>query len=171
MYINRDEQGYITEQYSTLPLTDNQEEINETSQEWQDFINNSSDYSPSAVLFRKLDLAGLKEYKKQEINQARENAREKEGAEYDNDLFDIDEKSQANITAIVSMLLANNVPEQFVSIYRSKTNKDHSFNKAQMVELGTIIGTKVTEIYQKSWDLKALIDNATTKEEIESITW
>ena len=116
-------------------------------------------------------LDNLKSSKKQEINQAREQARLDEGAEYDNDLFDIDERSQANITAIVSMLLANNVPEQFVSIYRSKTNKDHSFNKAQMIELGTVIGAKVTEIYKKSWDLKALVDNASTKEEVEKIKW
>jgi hypothetical protein len=113
----------------------------------------------------------LKSVKKQDINQAREQARLNEGAEYNNDLFDIDEKSQANITAIVSMLMANNVPEQFVSIYRSKTNVDHKLTKLQMVELGTVIGAKVTEIYKKSWDLKALVDNASTKEEVEKIKW
>lgn len=118
-----------------------------------------------------ISIDNLKSSKKQEINQAREQARLDEGAEYDNDLFDIDEKSQANITAIVSMLMANNVPEQFVSIYRSKTNKDHSFNKAQMVELGTVIGAKVTGIYKKSWDLKEQIDKANTVEEVESIKW
>ena len=116
-------------------------------------------------------LDNLKSVKKQEINQAREQARLNEGAEYDNDLFDIDEKSQANITAIVSMLIANNVPDNYISIYRSKTNVDHKLTKLQMVELGTTIGAKVTEIYQKSWLLKKKVDEATTIEEVESITW
>ena len=113
----------------------------------------------------------LKDNKKQEINQAREQARIDEGAEYDNDLFDIDEKSQANITAIVSMLTANNVPDTYKSVYRSKTNNNHELTKVQMVELGTVIGAKVTEIYQKSWTLKEQVDNATTKEEVEAIAW
>lgn len=109
--------------------------------------------------------------KKQEINQAREQARLDEGAEYNNDLFDIDEKSQANITAIVSMLIANNIPDTYKSVYRSKTNIDHELTKLQMIELGTVIGAKVTEIYQKSWALKAQVDNCSTKEEVEAITW
>ena len=122
-------------------------------------------YAPSQ------DLSELKTLKCNEINMAREQARIDEGAEYDNDLFDIDEKSQANITAIVSMLIANNIPDEFVSNYRSKTNKDHSFNKTEMIQLGTTIGAKVSEIYQKSWDLKEQFEKATTKEEVEAITW
>ena len=122
-------------------------------------------YTPSQ------DLSELKTLKCNEINQAREQARIDEGAEYDNDLFDIDEKSQANITAIVSMLIANNVPDTYKSVYRSKTNIDHELTKVQMVELGTVIGAKVTEIYQKSWTLKEQVNNATTREEIEVIKW
>ena len=113
----------------------------------------------------------LKSSKKQEINQAREQARLDEGAEYDNDLFDIDEKSQANITAIVSMLIANNIPDTYKSVYRSKTNNNHELTKLQMIELGTVIGAKVTEIYQKSWTLKERVNNSTTREEVEVIKW
>ena len=116
-------------------------------------------------------LDNVKSSKKQEINQAREQARLDEGANYNDDLFDIDEKSQANITAIVSMLMANNVPDNYISIYRSKTNVDHKLTKLQMVELGTVIGAKVTEIYKKSWDLKEQIDKANTVEEVEAIKW
>jgi hypothetical protein len=132
-------------------------------------IVDNGDYYEVVKIESSID--NLKSSKKQEINQAREQARLDEGATYNDDLFDIDEKSQANITAIVSMLLANNVPEQFVSIYRSKTNVDHKLNKSQMIELGTTIGAKVSEIYKKSWDLKEQIDKATTKEEVEQITW
>ena len=121
--------------------------------------------------FISVDLEEAKVIQSKRINRAREQARIDEGAEFDIDLFDIDEKSQTNITAIVSMLIANNVPDEFVSIYRSKTNKDHSFNKTEMIQLGTTIGAKVSEIYQKSWNLKEQVDKATTKEEVEAITW
>ena len=121
--------------------------------------------------FISVDLEEAKVIQSKRINRAREQARIDEGAEYDNDLFDIDEKSQANITAIVSMLIANNVPDTYKSVYRSKTNSDHELTKLQMVQLGTVIRAKVSEIYQKSWDLKEQVDKATNKEEVEAITW
>ena len=143
-----------------------------------DLIPNSDCYTLKAdyMNFKGIDqweitLDKLKSTKKQEINQAREQARLDEGAEYDNDLFDIDEKSQANITAIVSMLIANNIPDTYKSVYRSKTNNNHELTKVQMVELGTVIGAKVSEIYQKSWTLKEQVNKATTKEEVEVIKW
>lgn len=110
----------------------------------------------------------LKEAKKAEINTARDEARKTEGAEYKNDIFDIDEVSQSNILAKV--VIARITPTMSF-IYRSKTNKDHELSSEEIINLGLVIGAKVDEIYKKSWALKALVDNATTKEEIESITW
>lgn len=123
------------------------------------------------LILKDRPLTELKEDKKQEINSWRETARDVEGVEYNDDLFDIDQKSQANITAIVSILIANNVTDTYKTVYRSKTNKDHELTKAQMVELGTAIGAKVSEIYKKSWELKEKVDSATSKEEVEVIKW
>ena len=112
----------------------------------------------------------LKQEKHNEINQAREQSRKTEGALYNDDLFDIDETSQSNILAQIKVAeLLNNA--KAIYIYRSKTNQNHSFTVTQLQELGLAIAQKVNEIYQKSWDLKAQVDAATTEEEVKNITW
>ena len=111
-----------------------------------------------------------KQVKHIEINQAREQARINEGAEYDDDLFDIDETSQSNILAQIKVAeLLNNAKATY--IYRSKTNQNHSFTVTQLQELGLAIAQKVNEIYQKSWDLKSQVDSAKSEDELNKITW
>lgn len=108
--------------------------------------------------------------KRAEINEARDNARKTEGAEYDGDLFDIDEVSQSNILAQIKVAEIIGDPKA-TYIYRSKTNTDHLLTLAQLQELGLAIAVKVNAIYAKSWDLKAQVDKATTAEEVEAIKW
>ena len=112
----------------------------------------------------------LKEQKREEINSAREQARSDEGAEFDDDIFDVDETSQSNILAQIKVaeLLQDT---EATYIYRSKTNKDHLLTVSELQQLGLKIAQKVNEIYKKSWDLKAKVDKATTAEEVEAITW
>lgn len=112
----------------------------------------------------------LKEFKKDEINNERDNARKIEGAEYDGDIFDIDEVSQSNILAQIKVAEIIGDPKATYN-YRSKTNTDHLLTLAQLQELGLAIAGKVNAIYVKSWDLKARVDMATTEEEVESIKW
>ena len=115
-------------------------------------------------------LVDLKLAKCAEINRAREKARLEEYAEYDNDRFDIDETSQSNILAQIKVaeLLQN---DKATYVYRSKTNQSHLFNVYQLQELGLLIAQKVSEIYMRSWDLKAKIDAAETIEEVNAIEW
>lgn len=112
----------------------------------------------------------LKEEKRAEINQAREEARKTEGAEYDGDIFDVDETSQSNILAQIKVaeLLKDT---EATYIYRSKTNTDHLLTVSELQALGLAIAQKVNEIYARSWELKAEVDKATTAEEVEAITW
>lgn len=112
----------------------------------------------------------LKFAKCMEINRAREKARLEEYAEYNGDKFDIDETSQSNILAQIKVaeLLQN---DKATYVYRSKTNQSHLFNVYQLQELGLIIAQKVSEIYMRSWDLKAKIDAAETIEEVNAIEW
>ena len=118
----------------------------------------------------KKPLEELKQEKRAEINAACEQARIIEGAEYDDDLFDIDETSQSNILAQIKVAeLLNNAKATY--IYRSKTNQNHSFTVTQLQELGLAIAQKVNEIYQKSWELKSQVDNAKTEDELNKITW
>lgn len=115
-------------------------------------------------------LEELKEAKRAEINAAREEARKTEGAEYDGDIFDVDETSQSNILAQIKVaeLLKDT---EAAYIYRSKTNKDHLLNVSELQELGLMIAQKVSNIYSKSWELKVEVDKATTAEEVEAIKW
>ena len=115
-------------------------------------------------------LEELKTNKAIEMNRAREKARLEEYAEYDNDKFDIDEASQSNILAQIKVaeLLQN---DKATYVYRSKTNQSHLFNVYQLQELGLLIAQKVSEIYMRSWDLKAKIDAAETVEEVNAIEW
>ena len=118
----------------------------------------------------KPSLDELKEEKRAEINQAREEARKTECAEFDGDIFDVDETSQSNILAQmkVAELLKST---EATYIYRSKTNTDHLLTVSELQQLGLAIAQKVNEIYARSWKLKALVDEATTPEEVEAITW
>ena len=114
-------------------------------------------------------LDNLKSVKKQEINQAREQARLNECAEFNNDLFDIDDKAQANILAKVTTASLSSDDSMFT--YRSKTNITHTFTKAEIIALGLAIGDKIDKVYEKSWLLKKKINEATTIEEIAEISW
>lgn len=118
----------------------------------------------------KPSLDELKDMKRQEINGDRDNARKTEGAEYDGDIFDIDEVSQSNILAQIKVAEIIGDPKATYN-YRSKTNTDHLLTLAQLQELGLAIAVKVNAIYVKSWDLKAQVDKATTAEEVEVIKW
>lgn len=118
----------------------------------------------------KPSLEDLKLFKRYEINEDRDNARKTEGAEYDGDIFDVDEVSQSNILAQIKVAEIIGDPKA-TYIYRSKTNTDHLLTLAQLQELGLAIAVKVNAIYVKSWDLKAQVDKATTAEEVEAIKW
>lgn len=115
-------------------------------------------------------LKEVKDQKRAEINGDRDNARKTEGAEYDGDIFDIDEVSQSNILAQIKVAEIIGDPNATYN-YRSKTNTDHLLTLAQLQELGLAIAVKVNAIYVKSWDLKAQVDKATTAEEVEAIKW
>ena len=118
----------------------------------------------------KKPLNEIKDEKRAEINGDRDNARKTEGAEYDGDIFDIDEVSQSNILAQIKVAEIIGDPKATYN-YRSKTNTDHLLTLAQLQELGLAIAVKVNAIYVKSWDLKAQVDKATTAEEVEAIKW
>lgn len=158
----------------------------ESREEWQEkeveFVNDEGETEikkeKELVLVRyfqiveipKPSLDELKDMKRQEINGDRDNARKTEGAEYDGDIFDIDEVSQSNILAQIKVAEIIGDPKA-TYIYRSKTNTDHLLTLAQLQELGLAIAVKVNAIYAKSWDLKAQVDKATTAEEVEAIKW
>ena len=112
-------------------------------------------------------LEELKEEKHAELKQIMRNKRQNVKVNYDNDTFDANEEAQANI---IVLLKAFDLGAQTVSI-RSSTEETHVFDKEHCQELSLIMLSAVQAIYDQYWDLKDLLSNCETVEEVESISW
>lgn len=165
--IIKDENGQEIEDVQITPIY-KIEDIKEFQDDEVEQSYNGASYLKGYAPQQPID--ELKEQKRIEINQARDQARKTEGAEYDGDIFDVDETSQSNILAQMKVAeLLQDAKQTYV--YRSKTNTDHLLTVSELQELGLSIAQKVNEIYAKSWTLKAEVDKATTAEQIEAIKW
>lgn len=110
-----------------------------------------------------------KEFKKDEINKARDLAIEG-GVSYKNKIFQSAEKDRNLLTSTVSLFsIARQVPEGFVWI--SKDNEAVPFTLEELVELGGIMANLVNVNTIKARTLKDRVEQAQTLEEIEAIKW
>ena len=109
----------------------------------------------------------LKEEKHAELKQIMRNKRQNVKVNYDNDTFDANEEAQANM---IVLLKAFDLGAQTVSI-RSSTEETRVFDKEHCQELSLIMLSAVQAIYDQYWDLKDLLSNCETVEEVENITW
>ena len=109
----------------------------------------------------------LKEEKHAELKQIMHIKRQNVKVNYDNDTFDANEEAQANM---IVLLKAFDLGAQTVSI-RSSTEETHVFDKEHCQELSLIMLNAVQAIYNQYWDLKDLLANCETVEEVESISW
>ena len=112
-------------------------------------------------------LQELKEQKHAELKQIMHNKRQNLKVNYDNDTFDANEEAQANM---IVLLKAFDLGAQTVSI-RSSTEETRVFDKEHCQELSLIMLSAVQAIYDQYWDLKDLLSNCETVEEVENITW
>ena len=155
---------------------------------WLPFTADSSDKSAITVeIFSRLNelvieeyvdpannIDTLKEAKHAELKQARDKARATELIEYDGDYFTADKDTdQINMNTYYSMAMSMiaGTTERRVITWMSYTNHPHHFTPEQIVQLAERMRAKVEEIYGRYWYARdVLLENATTKEEIESIT-
>lgn len=112
-------------------------------------------------------LQTAKDEKHAELKQIMRNKRQNVKVNYDNDTFDANEEAQANM---IILLKAFDLGAQTVSI-RSSTEETHVFDKEHCQELSLIMLSAVQAIYDQYWDLKDLLANCETVEEVESISW
>ena len=112
-------------------------------------------------------LQELKEQKHAELKQIMQAKRKNVKVNYDNDTFDANEEAQANM---IVLLKAFDLGAQTVSI-RSYTEETHVFDKEHCQELSLIMLSAVQAIYDQYWDLKDLLANCETVEEVEAISW
>jgi len=109
----------------------------------------------------------LKEEKHAELKQIMHIKRQNVKVNYDNDTFDANEEAQSNM---IVLLKAFDLGAKTVSI-RSSTEETHVFDKEHCQELSLIMLSAVQAIYDQYWDLKDLLSNCETVEEVESISW
>lgn len=112
-------------------------------------------------------LEELKEEKHAELKQIMRNKRQNVKVNYDNDTFDANEEAQSNMMVL---LKAFDLGAKTVSI-RSSTEETHVFDKEHCQELSLIMLSAVQAIYDQYWDLKDLLSNCETVEEVEAISW
>ena len=112
-------------------------------------------------------LETLKEEKHSQLKAIMQAKRKNVKVNYDNDTFDANEEAQSNM---VVLLKAFDLGAQTVSI-RSSTEETHVFDKEHCQELSLIMLSAVQAIYDQYWDLKDLLSNCETVEEVEAISW
>ena len=110
----------------------------------------------------------LKEQKRAEINQARDNT-EQGGFEYMGKVFDSDQVSCIRISsAAQAMSLAD---DNATITWTTQDNSTIDLNKAQLMGLVVALAQHSNECHQKATALKAQIDACETKEELDKIVW
>ena len=108
-----------------------------------------------------------KDEKHAELKRIMKNKRQNVKVNYDNDTFDANEEAQANM---IVLLKAFDLGAKTVSI-RSSTEETHTFDKEHCQELSLIMLSAVQAIFDQYWDLKDLLSNCETVEEVEAISW
>lgn len=116
----------------------------------------------------KPSLEELKEAKRAEINQARDNA-EQGGFEYMGKVFDSDQVSAQRISmAAQAMALA---PDGTTITWTCQDNSTIDLTAQELVGLVVALATWSNACHEKATALKAKIEAAQTAEELENITW
>lgn len=110
-----------------------------------------------------------KEFKKDEIDKAKNNAIEG-GVSYKDKIFQSAEKDRNLLTSTVSLFaITKQLPEGFVWI--SKDNEVVPFTLEELIELGGIMANSVNTNTIKARTIKDKVEQAQTLEEIQSIKW
>lgn len=85
-------------------------------------------------------------------------------------VFEIDKTSTENIMGAVQVAVISKMANQPFSIsWRRADNTNITLDADQMIAVGTSVAAFRSAVYERSWELKALVDAATTLEELQSI--
>ena len=105
------------------------------------------------------------------VKQARALA-ESAGFTYDGSVFDSDAQSQARINGAVTLaLIAKQANQPYTITWTLKDGTLRTLSADEMIAVGLALGTHVQTGFNKGQQLQQQINAATTKEEIEAITW
>ncbi|OPZ77954.1 MAG: hypothetical protein BWY78_00799 [Alphaproteobacteria bacterium ADurb.Bin438] len=113
-------------------------------------------------------LNDLKDIKLAEIGYEKSRKQMEEAVSFKSDFFGIDDTS---LNYLNSKAIMANLDKTKTFIFRSKTNQIHMLLSDEIISLALMVSEKIDEIYQKSWELKALVEVAQTAEDLEKIVW
>ena len=118
-----------------------------------------------------LDLPKAKAIKLAEIKDTRD-SKEFGGFEWDGSLFDSDVVSQTRIQGAVQLaLLAIQNNQPFSIDWTLKDNSVRTLTGEQIIQVGIALAQYITHLHEISRGLKVQVNNATTLQQVESITW
>lgn len=81
--------------------------------------------------------------------------------------FDSDETSRNNLTAVIALVQAGiALPDNFT--WRTKNNQNISLDASQLTQIGSSMLHFVNTTYANSWNRKAIVDNASTFEQVDN---
>ena len=121
--------------------------------------------------FTKIKLEKQKNLKKEEINEARDKA-EQGGFEYLGKIFDSDPISCQRISlASQTALMGKEKGLDFNVIWTCQDNTTIELDADKMIGVSIALTQWSNTCHTKALELKAKVDEATTEEEINNITW
>ena len=113
----------------------------------------------------------LKQAKRDEINKARDNA-EQGGFEYLGKVFDSDPVSCQRIAlASQTALISMQSQSEFSVEWTCQDNSKITLSTEQTIGMSIALTQWSNSCHIKASELKALVDQATTQEEVEAISW
>ena len=113
----------------------------------------------------------IKQVKREEINKARDNA-EQGGFEYLGKMFDSDPVSCQRIAlASQTALISKQASQEFSVVWTCQDNSKISLSADETIGLSVALTQWSNECHVKASELKALVDKAETKEEVDAINW
>lgn len=113
----------------------------------------------------------LKELKRDEINKARDNA-EQGGFEYLGKVFDSDPVSCQRIAlASQTALISKQAQQEFSVEWTCQDNSKITLSADETIGMSLALTSWSNTCHVKASELKALVDKAETKEEIDAIEW
>lgn len=157
-------------EYGWIPFT---VKGNDTSYYCSELWKNRDTFEIQEFVPVQEDIDVLKEQKHQELRKERDTLRQIEFAVYNDANYQIRQEDQDNmntfLTNAIGMLSGIMTRENFCIM--DADNIPRTLTPEQITELGRAMKTKVEEIYARYWYARdVLLKNASTKEEIQSIT-
>lgn len=104
--------------------------------------------------------------KKNMVNLVRDEKIE-EGYEWNGNVYDIDATS-LSILANYTMAVSNGVALPSNFMWRTKDNVNIPLTASELVQLNSILILHVNQIFTYSWELKSILDNMNTIEDVDS---